>query len=93
MFNPTHVLVSRARKTPVQLVPKANGFDILTEMEWQKKRKPAFEVRPKQGIFCQGMSVVGYHLEPIAANVEPKSEAKNSESVAASASAIAHASA
>lgn len=89
MFNPTHVLVSRARKTPVRLVPNANGFDILTEMEWQKKRQPAFEMRPKQGIFCQGMSVVGYHLEPIAANVESHSEAKSMESV--SASAIAHA--
>lgn len=89
MFNPTHVLVSRARKTPVRLVPKANGFDILTEMEWQKKRKPAFEMRPKQGIFCQGMSVVGYHLEPIAAKAESNAEVKNTESVAASASAIA----
>lgn len=89
MFNPTHVLVSRARKTPVQLVPNANGFDILTEMEWQKNRKPAFEMRPKQGIFCQGTSVVGYHLEPIAAKAESQAEIKNTESVAATAIARA----
>lgn len=89
MFNPTHVLVSRARRTPVQLVPKANGFDIVTEMEWQKKRQPAFEVRPKQGIFCQGTSVIGYHLEPIAVEAEAKAEVKKADSV--SATAIAHA--
>lgn len=65
MFNPTHLLVSRTRKTPVQLLPSEHGFKILTEPEWQRDREPAFEMRPKQGFFCQGMPVVGYSLQPI----------------------------
>lgn len=66
MFNPTHVLVSRSRQTPVQLIPAENGYKLLTEPEWQQDREPAFEMRPRQGFFCQGISVVGFKLEPIA---------------------------
>lgn len=65
MFTPTHYLVTRTRKTPVQLVPSANGFQILTEPEWQQGKEPAFEMRARQGFFCQGIPVVGYHLQPI----------------------------
>jgi hypothetical protein len=65
-FNPTHFLVSRARKTPVQLVPSSTGFKVLTELEWQDSREPAFELRSRQGFFCQGIAVVGFKLEPIA---------------------------
>lgn len=65
MFQPTHLLVSRSRQTPVQLVPAANGFKILTETEWQRGSEPAFEMRPKQGFFCQGVSVVGFSLQPL----------------------------
>ncbi len=65
MFQPTHFLVSRSRKTPVQLVPAANGFKVLTEAEWQRGSEPAFEMRPKQGFFCQGVSVVGFSLQPL----------------------------
>ncbi|WP_416672635.1 hypothetical protein [Egbenema bharatensis] len=65
MFTPTHYLVSRSRKTPVQLIPSANGFHVLTEPEWQQGKEAAFEMRARQGFFCQGIPVVGYHLQPI----------------------------
>ncbi|NJO41039.1 MAG: hypothetical protein HC769_10515 [Cyanobacteria bacterium CRU_2_1] len=65
MFTPTHVLVSRSRKTPVQLISSAAGCKILTEPEWQRGSEPAFEIRPRQGFFCQGIPVVGYRLQPI----------------------------
>lgn len=69
MFTPTHVLVSRSKQTPVQLIPSDKGFKLLTEPEWQRGSEPAFEMRPKQGFFCQGLSVVGFSLQPIAADV------------------------
>ena len=65
MFYPTHLLVSRSRQTPVQLIPAEQGFKIITEPEWQRGSEPAFEMRPKQGFFCQGIPVVGYCLQPI----------------------------
>ncbi len=65
MFQPTHYLVSRSKKIPVQLVSSASGFKILTEPEWQRGAEPAFEMRPRQGLFCQGIPVVGYSLQPI----------------------------
>jgi len=68
-FNPTHYLVSRSRKTPVQLVPSTHGFKILTEFESQQEREPAFELRTRQGFFCQGVSIVGYSLQPIQVDV------------------------
>jgi hypothetical protein len=74
MFKPTHLLVSRSRKIPVQLVPAPQGCHIITEPEWQKGSEPAFEIRPKQGIFCRGILVVGYHLEPINVETEVKPE-------------------
>jgi hypothetical protein len=66
MFQPTHLLVSRTRQTPVQLITSEHGFRALTEPEWQRGSEPAFEIRPKQGFFCQDIPVVGYRLEPIA---------------------------
>lgn len=80
MFNPTHVLVSRSRKTPVQLVPSANGFKALTEVEWQQGSEPAFEMRPRQGFFCQGISVVGFSLQPIAVDSARTAEEKSATS-------------
>lgn len=65
MFHPTHFLVSRSRQTPVQIVPSEHGFKVLTEQEWQRGSEPAFEMRTKQGFFCQGIPVVGYSLQPI----------------------------
>lgn len=76
LFQPTHLLVSRARQTPVQLIPSEQGCKIITELEWQRGREPAFEIRPKQGFFCQGIPVVGYSLQPLAveAQAQPKAE-------------------
>ncbi|MBF2075747.1 MAG: hypothetical protein IGS50_18590 [Synechococcales cyanobacterium C42_A2020_086] len=65
MFNPTHLLVSRSRQTPVQLVAFEKGFKIVTEAEWHRGSEPAFEMRPKQGFFCRGVPVVGYSLQPM----------------------------
>lgn len=64
-FNPSHVLVSRNRKTPVQLLPAAKGFKVLTELEWQAGQEPAFEMHPRQGFFCKGIPVVGFKLQPL----------------------------
>lgn len=65
MFQPTHMLVSRSRQTPVQVIPAEQGCKLLTEIEWQRGTEPAFEMRPKQGFFCQGIPVIGYSLQPI----------------------------
>lgn len=65
MFSPTHVLVSRRKRTPVQLVASPKGYQLFTEPEWQAGKSPAFELRSKLGFFCQGVQVVGFHLEPM----------------------------
>lgn len=65
MFHPTHLLISRSRKTPVQLVPAATGYKLITEGEWQRQEEPAFEMRVRQGFFCKGTAVVGYSLQPL----------------------------
>jgi hypothetical protein len=67
MFTPTHLLVTRTKKTPVQLIPSGQGFKILTEIEAQRGTEPIFEMRNKLGFFCQDIAVVGYALEPIEA--------------------------
>lgn len=69
MFQPTHLLVSRSRKTPVQLVPSANGLTLLTETEFYAGAEAAFEMRPRLGIFCKGVPLVGYSLQPLPASV------------------------
>ncbi len=69
MFQPTHLLITRSRQTPVQLIPTAHGMQVLTEAEWHQGRSAAFELRPRQGFFCRGVPVVGYSLQPIAAPV------------------------
>lgn len=71
MFQPTHLLVSRTRQTPVQLIAAEHGFKIITEPEWQRGSEPAFEIRSKQGFFCQGIPVVGYSLQPIELIAQP----------------------
>lgn len=68
MFHPTHVLVSRTKETPVQLVPTNQGYVLYTQQEWGMGRTPAFELRSKLGIFCLGTPVTGYHLQPIASS-------------------------
>lgn len=66
-FTPTHVLISRTKETPVQLVTGPRGYWLYTEAEAQKGTTPAFEVRPKLGIYCRGQQVVGFHLQPLTA--------------------------
>ena len=73
MFRPTHLLVSRSKEIPVHLVSSRKGFFLVTESEWYQNRKPAFELYPQRGFFCQGIPVLGYSLQPIAINA---SEAK-----------------
>jgi hypothetical protein len=65
MFKPTHLLVSRSRQTPVQLTPSPSGYFLVTAQEWQGGKQPAFELHSKLGFFCQGISIVGYRLQPI----------------------------
>ncbi len=65
MFRPTHLLVSRSRSTPVQLVQNTQGFFLVNESEWQQQQKPAFEMRSNRGFFCQGIPVLGYTLQPL----------------------------
>ena len=65
MFNPTHLLISRSGKTPVQLAPSSKGYFLVTAPEWQSGKQPAFELRSKLGFFCQGIPIVGYQLQPI----------------------------
>lgn len=65
MFQPTHYLVSRSRKTAVQLVPSSQGLQLLTAVEFLNQSQPAFELRPHLGMFCKGIPVVGYALQPI----------------------------
>lgn len=74
-FTPTHVLISRTKETPVQLVAGPKGYWLYTEAEAQKGATPAFEVRPKLGIYCRGQQVVGFHLQPIKAEAAAHSEA------------------
>lgn len=69
MFQPTHVLVSRSKQTPVQLVPSQEGYQLYTEQEWQKGAEPAFELRSRLGLFCKGVPVVGFSLEPLQTEV------------------------
>lgn len=76
MFSPTHFLISRSRKTPVQLIPSSNGFKVLTESEWQLEREPAFEIRARQGFFCQGVPVVGYSIQPIQVSADAETTSR-----------------
>jgi hypothetical protein len=70
IFNPTHLLVSRSRQIPVQLIPGPSAYGLQTEQEWESGKPSAFELRSRLGIFCQGISVVGYQLKPIAVVVD-----------------------
>ena len=71
MFNPTHLLISRSRQTPVQLVLSPNGYFLVTAPEWQNGKQPAFELRSKLGFFCQGIPIIGYQLQPMPMASDP----------------------
>ena len=83
MFQPTHLLVSRSRQTPVQLIASEHGFKVMTEIEVQQGREPAFELRSKQGFFCQGILVVGYSLQPISLETEASSRPAETAAISA----------
>lgn len=70
MFKPTHVLVSRSRKIPVRLIPRLDRFLVITQLEWERGQKPAFEMHPKLGFFCRGIAILGHRLEPIENQIE-----------------------
>jgi len=78
-FQPTHWLVSRSTKTPVQLVPGAKGFGLVSELEFDQGREPAFEIRPRQGVFCHGIPVVGYSIAPMPVKAQSTSALSSSE--------------
>lgn len=65
MFQPTHHLVSKTRRIPVQLITTPQGASLLTEDEWRKGTPPAFSIHPKRGFFCHDVQVLGFNLEPI----------------------------
>jgi hypothetical protein len=72
MFQPTHWLVSRSRKVPVVVQSQGDKSLVFTEAEWGKTTAPAFELHSRMGMYCRGVQVLGYTLEPIAAPVEAK---------------------
>ncbi len=80
-FQPTHLLISRAKQVPVQLVSGTTGFQILTETEWAQNRSAAFVFHPKLGFSCHGVSVVGYSLQPITADFETRTPSPVSTTV------------
>jgi hypothetical protein len=73
-FQPTHLLVSRTRQVPVQLIKQQQSLRLATEAEWQSGEEPAFEFQPKRGFFCKGIQIVGYSLQPIAPEAAAQSE-------------------
>jgi hypothetical protein len=88
VFQPTHLLVSRTRQVPVQLIKQQQSLQLLTEPEWQSGAEPAFEFHTKRGFFCKGIAIVGYSLQPIVAetSIEAKSVAtKTKQAVSTSA--------
>lgn len=70
MFQPTHWLVSRSRKVPVVVQPQGDKSLLFTEAEWGKTASPAFELHSKMGMYCKGVQVLGYELQPMTATVE-----------------------
>ncbi|WP_163685974.1 hypothetical protein [Leptolyngbya iicbica] len=38
---------------------------VFTEHEWGKTDTPAFELHVRMGMYCRGVQVLGYSLEPI----------------------------
>jgi hypothetical protein len=65
MFQPTHWLVSRSRKVPVVVQGRGEKSLVFTEGEWGKTDAPAFELHVRMGMYCKGVQVLGYSLEPM----------------------------
>lgn len=79
-FQATHLLVSRTRQIPVQLVPTAQGTNLVTEEEWNKGAQPAFSFHPKRGFFCLDVQVLGFSLQPLSFGLERAEEQRKSVS-------------
>ena len=75
MFQPTHWLVSRSRKVPVVVQSKGDRSLVFTAAEWGQTESPAFELRSKMGMYCKGVQVLGYGLEPMSSTAEVASKA------------------
>ncbi|MEM1308669.1 MAG: hypothetical protein AAF722_09775 [Cyanobacteria bacterium P01_C01_bin.70] len=65
MFQPTHWLVSPSRKIPVVVEPRGEKTLVFTEPEWGNTDTPAFELHARMGMYCRGVQVLGYALEPM----------------------------
>ncbi len=65
MFEPTHWLVSRTRKVPVVVQAQGDKSLVFTEAEWGQATPPAFEFHARTGVYCRGIQVLGYTLEPL----------------------------
>ncbi|WP_008311527.1 hypothetical protein [Leptolyngbya sp. PCC 6406] len=65
MFQATHILVSRSRRIPVIVTSGTERSQIYTQQEWEQEKPPAFELHSKLGMFCRGIQVLGYRLEPV----------------------------
>jgi len=76
-FNPTHKLVSRSKEVPVALIPGPDGYLVMTEVEWKERRKPAFSIHPKLGLFCLGVAVVGYDIRPLESESRTRAQKGN----------------
>jgi hypothetical protein len=87
VFQPTHLLVSRTRRVPVQLIKQQQSLQLLTEPEWQSGAEPAFEFQTKRGFFCKGIAIVGYSLQPIVADTAETKPAASKSKEAVSTSA------
>jgi hypothetical protein len=55
--------------------PQGEKSLLFTEAEWGKTTSPAFELHAKMGMYCRGIQVLGYGLEPMTAAVESKTTA------------------
>ena len=70
MFQPTHWLVSRSRRVPVVVQSQGEKAWVFTENEWGQTEAPAFEFHARMGMYCKGVQVLGYTLEPMAVAAE-----------------------
>jgi hypothetical protein len=73
MFRPTHWLVSRTQKVPVVVRSTGEKSQVFMENEWNSTTTPAFELHSRMGLYCQGVQVLGYALEPMVDSTSPQS--------------------
>jgi hypothetical protein len=59
----------------VVVQPQGDKSLLFTEAEWGKTTSPAFELHSRMGMYCKGVQVLGYELEPMTSTVEPEATA------------------